>query len=227
MFSRVLKRAKITRKVLERSHYLRCPIKRLAYLNNCAPFHFTRFVDIDETLSTWKEFLQKYGYAPKGEVALKTQYQINGQHYSSICAYSAMGVLAFRVVEDYIDGDVIQSFLENEVAFAVQPGMICLLDNAAIHHTPVVRGTVHSVFDGMYLYAAPYSPDLKPVERLFAEVKDILRDMEDEAVLDPIGTISSVFELCRPGQPKALMARNHFRMYRDNHNQYRLRMGIE
>jgi transposase len=138
-----------------------------------------------------------------------------------------MGVLAFRVVEGYIDVDVFQSFVENEVAFAVQPGMICLRDNAAIHHTPVVRGTVHTVFDGMYLYAAPYSPDLKPVERLFAEVKDILRDIEDEAALDPIGTISSVFELFRPGQPEALMARNHFRMYRDNQNQYRLRIGIE
>ena len=45
----------------------------------------------------------------------------------------------------------------------------------------------------MYWYAAPYSPDLKPVERLFAEVKDILRDIEDEAALDLIGTISSVF----------------------------------
>ena len=52
----------------------------------------------------------------------------------------------------------------------------------------------------MYLYAAPYSPDLKPVERLFAEVKDVLRDMEDEAVLDPIGRISRIFDMFKPGK---------------------------
>lgn len=225
-FGRILKKADITRKVLERAHHLRCPIKRITYMNNCAPFHYSRFVDIDETLSTWKEFLQRYGYAPRGEVALKTQFRINGKHYSSICAYSAVGVLAFRVVEGYIDGAVFQSFLEEEVANGVPPGMICLLDNAAIHHTPMVRGTIHNIFNGMYLYAAPYSPDLKPVERLFAKVKEILRDMEDEAVLDPIGTITMVFNLFRPGNPRSLMARNHFRLYRDNHNQYRVRMNI-
>ena len=225
-FSRVLKKAKVTRKVLERSHHLRCPIKRINYMNRCAPFHYSRFVDIDETLSTWKEFLQRHGYAPKGEVALKTQFRINGKHYSSICAYSAVGVLAYRVVEGYIDCLVFQSFLENEVVDGLPPNMICLLDNAAIHHTPMVRGTIHNVFNGMYLYAAPYSPDLKPVERLFAEVKDILREMEDEAVLDPIGCISRIFDMFRPGNVKALMARNHFRLYRDNHNQYRVRMHL-
>ena len=225
-FVRVLQKENVTRKVLERKHHLRCPLKRISYMNKCAPFHYSRFVDIDETLSTWKEFLQRHGYAPRGEVALKTQFRINGKHYSSICAYSAVGVLAYRVVEGYIDGLVFQSFLENEVVNGVPPGMICLLDNAAIHHTPMVRGTIHNVFNGMYLYAAPYSPDLKPVERLFAEVKDILRDMEDEAVLDPIGCISRIFDMFKPGNEKALMARNHFRLYRDNHNQYRVRIQL-
>jgi hypothetical protein len=31
----------------------------------------------------------------------------------------------------------------------------------------MVRGTIHNVFDGMYLYAAPYSP----VERLLQKSK--------------------------------------------------------
>jgi hypothetical protein len=113
---------------------MRCPIKRAAYMRNCAPFHCSRFVDIDETLSTWKEFLQRYGYAPKGEGAFKSQYRMNGRHYLSICAYSHVGVLTFRVVEGYIDGAVFQSFLENEVADAIYPGMICLLDNPSHTH---------------------------------------------------------------------------------------------
>ena len=95
--------------------------------------------------------------------------------------------------------------------------MVGLFDNAAIHHTPVVRGIIENVFEGMYLYAAPYSPDLKPVERLFAEVKDLLRYREDEAVLNPIGVIFEVFDMFRPGGPKSAMGDNHFRLYRDNH----------
>ena len=84
-------------------------------MNNAAPFEAFRFLDIDETLSTYKEFFQKYGYAPAGEVALKTQFQINGRQYSSIAAYSAIGLIAYRVVEGCTNAEVFQSFLDNEV----------------------------------------------------------------------------------------------------------------
>jgi hypothetical protein len=79
-----------------------------------------------------------YSHAPKGDVALKTQYRMNRRHYSCT-VLTPVGVLAFTVVEDYTDGAVFQSFLENEVANAIHPRITCLLDNAAIHHTPMVR----------------------------------------------------------------------------------------
>lgn len=210
---------------MERVHYLRCPILRAAYMDKAAPFHYSLLVDIDETLSTWKEFLQRYGYSPRGSVALRSQFKINGRHYSSVCAYSPIGLIAYRVVEGTIDSDIFQSFLRDDVAPVIVPGMVGLFDNAAIHHTPAVRGTMEEVFNGLYLFAAPYSPDLKPVERLFAEVKDLLRYREDEAVQNPIGVISECFDLFKPGGRKSGMAVNHFRIYRDNHNMWLLRMG--
>lgn len=73
--------------------------------------------------------------------------------------------------------------------------MLGALDNTATDHTPMVRGTVHNVFDGIYFYAAPYGMYFKPVERLFIEVIDILRDIEDEAVLNPIRTIYQESEI--------------------------------
>ena len=225
-FGRVLARNGITWKVLERVHYLRCPIRRANFMDNAAPFDFWRFVDIDETLSTYKEFFQRYGYAPKGEVALKTQFQIDSRQYSAIAAYSALGVLAYRVVEGSINAEIFQSFLEIEVAAGILPDMIGLFDNAAIHHTPVVRGTMEVVFNGYYLFVAPYSPDLKPVERLFAEVKDLLRYKEDVAALNPIGTICECFDQFRPGMEKSIMAANHFCIYRDNHELWLQEMAL-
>lgn len=71
-------------------------------------------IDVDETLSTWKEILQRYGYAPEGEIAVRMQFQINGQHYSSICAYSAIGFLAYRVVQGFINARTSKSFLKEE-----------------------------------------------------------------------------------------------------------------
>jgi hypothetical protein len=55
-FGRVLARNNITRKILERVHYQRCSIKRAEFMRNAAPFDFWQFVDIDETLSTLRNF---------------------------------------------------------------------------------------------------------------------------------------------------------------------------
>lgn len=224
--SRTLKRSDITRKVLQRVHYLRNPVLRAAYMARVAQVHYSRLVDIDETTSTYKEFLQRYGYVPRGRVAVKTQFHINGRSFSSICAYSALGVLAFKIVEGSINAEVFKSFLEEELAGALLPNMVGLFDNAQIHHTPPVRGIMEQVFEGRYLFAAPYSPDLKPVERLFAVVKNLLRDREDEAVMDPFGVLTECFEMFMPGGPKAHMDQNHFRLYRDNHNMWLHRMAI-
>ena len=78
-------------------------------MENAAPFDFWRFVDIDETLSTHKEFFQRYGHAPKGVVALKAQFQIDSRQYSAIAAYSALGVLAYRVVEGSINAEIFRN----------------------------------------------------------------------------------------------------------------------
>lgn len=112
-----------------------------------APFHYSLFVDINETLSTWKEFLQRYSYAPRGDLALRTQFQ-----YSSVCAYSPVGLIAYRVVECSIDGDIFMSFLNIEVAEALVPGMVGLFDSAAIHHTQEVRDVMEHVFYGPFIF---------------------------------------------------------------------------
>lgn len=72
-FWRALQREKISRKVTERVHYLRCPIKRGTSMDTAGYYDGFRFLDIDEKQSSYEEIFQRYGYAPKSEVALKTQ----------------------------------------------------------------------------------------------------------------------------------------------------------
>jgi transposase len=193
-------------------------------MENAGPYDMSRLVDIDETLSTAKEFLEKYGYAPVGDIAERVQFIINGEAYSAIVAYSAMGVLCYRVVQGSINSDIFKSFIENEVANNITPNMVGLFDNAKIHHTQDVRDTIHLIFRGNYLFAAPYSPDLKPVERLFSVVKTMLREIEDLAVVDPVRYISECLDQFAPGGPKCGIAENHFRLYRDNHNAWMARL---
>ena len=72
-FGRLLKKMRISRKVMERVHYLRCPTKRGIFMRTASPFEAFRFLDIDETQS-YKEFFQKYSCAPTDQVALETPF---------------------------------------------------------------------------------------------------------------------------------------------------------
>jgi hypothetical protein len=93
---------------------------------------------------------------------------INGKQYNAICANSPIGVLAYRVFQGVIDIKAFQSFLENDVNNLVLPDMIGLLDYPTIPYPQGVRNAMRKAFDGNYLFAPPFSPDMKAVEQLFA-----------------------------------------------------------
>ena len=66
-----------------------------------------------------------------------------------------------------------------------------------------VRIRLNQIFIGRFTYCSRYSPDFKPVERLFALVKQEIRSRYDNHNLDPVVTIVEVFNLFIVGGPCA------------------------
>ena len=56
----------------------------------------------------------------------------------------------------------------------VIPRSVVVLDNASIHHSAHVQDIVTRV-GARLVFLPPYSPDLMPLEEVFAEVKALLR----------------------------------------------------
>ena len=56
----------------------------------------------------------------------------------------------------------------------VTPRSVVVLDNASIHHLAHVQDIVTRV-GARLVFLPPYSPDLMPLEEVFAEVKALLR----------------------------------------------------
>jgi hypothetical protein len=217
---RFIKKTKTAQEALQCVSLLQDHNLRRDYLKRAAPFFYNRFVDVAETLSSKKKFMERYGYAPTEELALRSKFCINGKQYNAICAYSPIGVLAYRVFQGVIDIKAFQSFLENDVNNSVLPDMIGLLDYPTIPYPQGVRNAMHKAFDGNYLFAPPFSPDMKPVEQLFAEVSKELTLRTEDAILDPIGVISECFELFTVTGPKVDLATEHFALYRTNFNKW-------
>ncbi len=96
---------------------------------------------------------------------------------------SMSGLLDCTMVEGGVTGDVFKKFLEEKLLVklypfdSTNPHSIVIMDNVSIHH-------VHEVVDllenlGVLVYfLSPYSPNLNPIEELFAKLKSTLKASE-------------------------------------------------
>ena len=62
-------------------------------------------------------------------------------------------------------------YVEQVLAPELCRGDVVVMDNLAAHKVPGVREAIKAV-GASVLYLPPYSPDLKPIEQVFAKLKD-------------------------------------------------------
>ena len=219
-FKRTLKRGNLTRKKNQRRNILQNPQQGVQFLEAIEHINPIYFIDVDETKQDRESRELKYGYSPKGENCIKDQILINNTPYSTISAVTPFGFLAWRIHEGNIDHDAFTAFMVEDVAPHILPENHLVLDNATIHHAAPTRVALEEIFNGQYWYSAPYSPHLKPIEPCFALIKEWIRDHEDEASADPVGTINRAFTLFQIGGERAGSIRGHWNGYFHNYEGY-------
>ena len=103
------------------------------------------FVFVDETGSDKRDCLRKYGYSLRCKPPVDLQLYSRGIHIMAIAAMSCSGVIATGM-EDSVDGDEFQKFLEERLSAVLlpfngsNPNSIVIMDNASIHHVDGVHG---------------------------------------------------------------------------------------
>jgi transposase len=83
-------------------------------------------------------------------------------------------LIAPLVLDGPIDGESFRAYVEQFLAPALRPGQIVVMDNLASHKVAGVREAIEAV-GARVLYLPRYSPDLNPIEQLFAKLKALLR----------------------------------------------------
>ena len=100
--------------------------------------------------------------------------------------------------------------MEQELAPALEPGDVVVLDNLAAHKVAGVEAAIRAVGASL-LYLPPYSPDLNPIEQLFAKLKALLRKAATrtrEALWTEIGRLLDHFP---PGECENYIANCGYR----------------
>src|SRR5262249_18728312 len=97
--------------------------------------------------------------------------------------------------EGPINGETFQVYVERVLVPTLRPGDIVIMDNLGSHKDKAVRRLIRAA--GAKLFFLPrYSPDLNPIEQVFAKLKHLLRKAAArtvEAVCAAIGQLSGTF----------------------------------
>ena len=103
-----------------------------------------------------------------------------------------------------INGDSFRLYVEKVLVPTLAPGDIVILDNLGSHRGRAVRRAVRAA--GARLFFLPkYSPDLNPIEQLFAKLKHLLRKAAARTADAVCHAIARILETFTPQE-----CRNYF-----------------
>ena len=117
-----------------------------------------------------KFLYREYARAKRGE---KVRAEVAGKKFerqSIVAAQCGKTVLAPFGYSGTCNAKLFNFWLEKMLVPSLKPGQTVIMDNASIHKTDTTRSIIEQAGCKL-LFLPPYSPDLNPIEHLWANIK--------------------------------------------------------
>lgn len=138
-----------------------------------------------------------YGWAPCGERLPGYAPFGHWKTMTFVAALRCDRIEAPWLLDGPINGERFQIYVEKILVPSLQPGDIVVMDNLGSHKGKAVRRAIRQV--GAKLFFLPkYSPDLNPIEQLFAKIKHHLRTAEGRTRDGVCDAIAQILPLVSP-----------------------------
>jgi len=153
-----------------------------------------RLVFIDE-MGAATDMVRRYGWGPKGQRL--TGYAPHG-HWKTTTFVAALRhdrIVAPMTIACPMNGTIFQAYVEQFLVRELSPGDVVVMDNLSSHKSEAVREAIEEA-GAELLFLPPYSPDLNPIEQVFAKIKHWLRRAAKrtiETLHEEIGRLLDVF----------------------------------
>jgi len=168
---------------------------RQAWRANQASLDPAKLVFIDET-GTNTAMTRLRGRAVRGQRVIG---QVPRGHWKTMTFVAALRLAAITapfVIDQPMSGDIFLAYLRRCLVPTLTAGDIVVMDNLPAHKIAQVRRIIEAA-GAKLLYLPPYSPDLNPIEQVFAKLKALLRNAAERTIdtLWPrIGTLLDAFD---------------------------------
>ncbi len=139
-----------------------------------------RLVFIDET---WikTNMAPIRGWGRKGERLLGFAPDGRWRTLTFLAALRTEALTAPCVIDRPINGGIFRAYIEQFLLPTLKPGDVVILDNLGSHRSQAVRAAIRAA-GAKLAFLPPYSPDLNPIEQVFAKVKHWMRMAQARAI---------------------------------------------
>jgi transposase len=142
------------------------------------------------------------GRAPRGQ---RIPDAVPGGHWTMLTILGALdhnGMLATMTIEAATDREVFLTYLDEVLCPRLRPGQVVVMDNLSAHKVQGVRERIEQT-GASVLYLPPYSPDLNPIEKAWAKLKQALRASQARTVHALDQAIATLLPTLTPHDAKA------------------------
>jgi transposase len=172
--------------------------KRARWLAHQRKIDPRRLVFIDETwIKTNMAPLRGWGLRGR-----RLDARVPHGHWKTLTFVAALRhdrVDAPCVIDGPINGDLFAAYVEQVLVPTLRPGDIVILDNLGSHKGRRARRVIRRA-GAHLLFLPPYSPDLNPIEQLFAKLKHLMRAAEPRSVEATWRKVGDLLDLVSPAE---------------------------
>ena len=139
-----------------------------------------RLVFIDETWAK-TNMTRTHGRCAKGQRLVDKVPHGHWKTLTFLAALRCDAIPAPFVLDGPINGDWFLAYVEQVLVPTLKPGDVVVMDNLGSHKGKAVRRAIRQA-GAHLLFLPPYSPDLNPIEQVFAKLKTLLRKAAERTV---------------------------------------------
>lgn len=155
----------------------------------------SRLVFIDETWAK-TNMTRTHGWAPRGKRLLAKVPHGQWETTTFLAALRHDRIDAPCLFDGPINGERFLAYVQQMLVPTLKSGDVVILDNLGSHRSQAVRQAIRKA-GAKRIFLPKYSPDLNPIEQVFAKLKTLLRKAEarnPETVCAAIGQLLDRFK---------------------------------
>jgi transposase len=125
--------------------------------------------------------IRAYGRSPRGRRLVDKAPHGHWNTMTFLAALRHDRIDAPCVFDGAINGERFRAYIEQALVPTLRKGDVVIMDNLGSHKSQAVRQAIRGA--GAHLLFLPkYSPDLNPIEQVFAKLKALLRNAAERTV---------------------------------------------